>query len=160
MFSLIQLHVWASTSIVNSQWFGNPDRSRCVFALALWVDNCVAFSQCGKYACEILDLLEERLQQYWNLDMKMGSKSVVTAQGTVDHQIPEHYNHVEDFDVMKYTVSHDGSIATDYHNTTRRMWAAFWSNFKSPKTRALTIKEKICILNRVCTPHVYNHCCM
>ena len=138
-----------------------------VAALAVWVDNCYAFSNTVHGATSILNDLEEQLLGHWHLSFKDGSKSVICAKGgdvgegstdEDDEDDDTTWPRTDAFNCLGHVLTPTGSVAQCFYATKRLCWNAYFLNFSNKMARRIPISHKLALLKRAILPIIAYRC--
>ena len=111
-----RLHTWEPLSFKASNF---------TFCLGTFVDNIFATGSDPLSAVAILQDAEVGLLQYWRLTLGVDSKLVLTADGHPDGSIDvADWKAVHAMRCLGHHLSADSSIAIDFRDTSKKVWAA------------------------------------
>ena len=123
------------------------------FNIATYVDNTYTIAQSRRDAEIILEQVEARLKEDWNLQFKPTSLLSMSPAGSTDEPAPDpKWDRSTTFPVLGHLIRNDGRQADDVAAGKRGAWAAFYGNpGRLRKDRAASLKLRLRLLDRCCT---------
>ena len=121
---------------------------RRVFCLAIWIDNCYAFSSSRLGAIEMLEILENCIFRKWQLKFKPSSLSYLGGIAADYSNVPPRWNPSDSMLVLGHTIYSNAGIRAEWRRMRARMWGVFWKNSGSKEVRDSSFEQKCSLLCR------------
>ena len=120
---------------------------------ASWIDNVYACTDTETKACRIVDQFGLVLRDRWGLQLKPGSKQVMSVRGqALAEEPPEGWERHEDFVILGHIASHDGAIEADWQAACRSVWRRFWGGAGGRRGQGLHWRQRWSDVQRCCWP--------
>ena len=121
---------------------------RRVFCLAIWIDNCYAFSSSRLGAIEMLEILENCIFRKWQLKFKPSSLSYLGGIAADYSNVPPRWNPSDSMLVLGHTIYSNAGIRAEWRRMRARMWGVFWKNSGLKNLAGANWETKVSLLLR------------
>ena len=129
---------------------------RGTLTVSTYVDNLYSVSRSLEGAIGILDDFAEVLASHWGLRIKPSSRLCLVARGLDEKPASPLWSLCSEFPVLGHILQDNGYVNTCFHNTSHKMWRAFFANSGAATAAKLSVKDRMALLERSVVPVLHH----
>ena len=121
-----------------------------------WVDNIYTAAHSVQDAVDLVADVFQHLRLHWNLDMKDKCGFVFPCRGAdlEDYSEVSGIQLTNDFEVLGWHLTDNGSMATQWRALQASAWSVFWLNVRARSWKQFGLKRRFALLQRRVRPVV------